>query len=479
MNDVRKEIATRWAERTRPWVFAVAVGCLAWPLGAVAQTVDLPKELTKIPSATPAPAGEQPPAPAPVQPPAPAAPKPKPNAVTDAGDSPLETDPRRITALWNSHWRLYGSKFIPVGDDYAACPAFDIRYPSSTHMRVSDLMREKTEQQKVSSGGFVKTYTIKPDENDVEAYARALPKLALGEYGYIHSAKVDKVLGPDAMIISDVWLVDADEIKKAREKELEKYPEPARPRFDNRNRGNRSVSTSQRDRERQVQQQYDAQRQLRDAIVKHIEESYELRQKLMDEQGGNGFGQAIIVRGVNTGTVRPGSRWEGVRRGNGEQIAVVMLDQPEADKPQGASKAQDAGKSGGLSFLKNRTGRSGGKGGKMLVAVPAIEFRRSGLTEAQFLDLLAKRGMTVAEFVNLVLKVKRTAEFDPSNPFKPEPAVFAELESRRGQGEPGAVVKAPDAGATSANKPAGAPPPAKISELDFPLPKALTAPAVP
>jgi hypothetical protein len=77
------------------------------------------------------------------------------------------------------------------------------------------------------------------------------------------------------------------------------------------------------------------------------------------------------------------------------------------------------------------------------------------------------------------LKVKRTTEFDPTNPFKPEPAVFAELEARRGQGQPGAVVKAPDANAASRNKPAKGPAPVKTSELDFPLPKALTSPATP
>lgn len=434
---------------------AVAMAFVLIATPAWAQKYELPKELTSgelLP--VPAKPGDAPAAsPATNLPAAPAAPtltgpsSVTPETIGPLGDAPLETDPQHIVALWNQHWRVYARRFVALDGDYAALATFDPRYPSSAGTTVSQAIRQNTESVRVSSGNLSRTVAIKPDRDDVEPAAKAIPDIKVGEYGWIDSAKVDEVLGPDAMVVSAIWLLDAEAVTKQKAAELARVPELQKPpKTTNRQRtrsftsgrnrfGNsgNSAQDLQRQREQRAQQEYQALNRARDAKIKQIDDSYEMREKMIKAQSSGNFAGPLVLRGFSTAGARAGQRWDGERRGEGAQIAVVMVEQPKRPDPKADDDKPQRTRRFGLSIRPS--GASRAAGGRRLVAVPALTFRTVALSEQQFIDMLAKRGLSPAQFVNLVIKVKKASPFDPSNPRLEEPGVFDELEKRRGQGE--------------------------------------------
>jgi hypothetical protein len=295
-------------------------------------------------------------------------------------------------------------KFTPLDGDYVALPSYDRRYDSSRGITTSQLISRATQEVRVASGGLARTVQIKPDRDDAQLAAESIPDIKVGEYGRIMSAKVDQIVGPDEMVVSDIWLVDAKAAAAEKKAKIDSVPEIPRPNVNrNRPRGigrNSDYDRYQQDRQQRIEAQYRANVKAREDLIKRVEASYEAREELAKRQSGKQFGEPIVVKGYPTAGLKQGERWTG-RGSERPQIAIVGVDQDE-----------DA---------RGRRSRS------RYVAVPPTMFLR-GLDESQFLDLLRQRGVSPAEFVNMILKFKQA---DPSNQ-RLEPEVFAELDKRRG-----------------------------------------------
>jgi len=341
-------------------------------------------------------------------------------------DDAIEKDPEKIARLWRLHYRLYAMRFTKIDDEYVSCATYDRRYPSSRGVTTSQLIAQATQERRVSGGGISRVVKIEPDKDDAELAAESIMDLEPGQYGTILSAKVDAVLGPQKMVVSDIWLVDTKEIAAQKKADLAKVPDIRKPTFqrpdtrrysrnDGRNRAD--YDRYERDRERRIEAQYEANVRAREDLIKRIEASYIAREKLADIQGKNDFGGQVLVEGFSTGRVKPGQRWDGDRPGQRPQIAVVGY---EASSDERSSRSRR---------------------GKRLRAVPAYLFRRS-LNESQFLDMLSRRDVSVGEFVNEVIKATRRDRDSSTSGLEAQPRVFDFLESRRSQSAAAKQAKA-------------------------------------
>ena len=244
---------------------------------------------------------------------------------------------------------------------------------------INTWLSENTESKRVTfAGGISKMVRNVPDREEAEAAATTLPSMDVGQYGHIQSAEVASVVGPREMVVRNVWIVDGKAITEARLEETKKVDEYLRKQEEllEAERRKRSSRTARREptptprvNEKQLRQEIEKR-------FKHRTEAIE-RQRQM-------AGSTVRLLGVPTAGAIPGMRWtpSGASR-HGLQIAIVGED-------EGAVTASSAGRPSSL--IGSRTG------GKALVAVDARRFLER-LEESDVVDLLARRGMTPADFV--------------------------------------------------------------------------------
>ncbi len=198
-------------------------------------------------------------------------------------------DPATYDNWRRNHGRFARAVLADNAGGYFVLPMYDRRYPSSTAKTVSAARAELTRRVKESmygSGSMVHTRIIQPPQAEAEALAMMLPALEVGQYGYIHSAEVVEVLGPDEMIVEDIWLIDERAMDEAR-------------RADERR-------AKDADNTREV-----------------IDAMYEQREALADRQDERDFRRATVrLKGFHTAGTMRGQRWLGPDE-KGLQIAVV------------------------------------------------------------------------------------------------------------------------------------------------------------
>lgn len=242
--------------------------------------------------------------------------------------------------LWERHWRVYAQKCAEFEGGFICCPAYDRRYPSSAGMTVRQAEAELAEKVKVRKANLVYTKTVKMPVGEAEAMANPIPKLAIGEYGYLASVEVVEVLGPTSVLVKDVALIDTAKL----------------------NRDYRA------DRER-ARQADDS-----DAADDLLEHMYEQRYALAEKQKQKAYQRAVMrIDGYMVQGLTVGERWEGPK-GEGFQVMIVSReDYGNERRPK-----------------------------QRLVAV-SPEKIRLGLDEAGFIRFLASRGLEPASFVKRVM----------------------------------------------------------------------------
>ena len=167
--------------------------------------------------------------------------------------------------------------------------------------------------------------------------------MELGAYGYLHSVEVQEILGPDEMIVTEPWLIDPDRLDEQFKQE-----------------------------ERRLKQ-LDATR----ADLEELEARWAQRRALEEQQRQREFRQPMRLKGFATDGLEAGKRWLGPE-GRGLQVALVKQENIGSDqRPR-----------------------------FRMVATPADRFG-DGLTQQQFVDLLAERGMDIAAFTDLVREMRR------------------------------------------------------------------------
>jgi len=195
---------------------------------------------------------------------------------------------------WRRNHGRFARACLPDGQGgYHVLPMYDRRYPSSAGMTVRAAKTELTRRVKENmfgEGPLVRTRIITPPDAEAEALAKALPALEVGQYGYVHSVEVEQILGPESMVIEDIWLIDEDAVDDAK-------------RADERRAG----------RDDQAEAVIDA--------------MYAQREALIERQDDRDFRRAEVkLTGFDTAGAVEGERWAGPE-GQGLQIAVVGYEQ--------------------------------------------------------------------------------------------------------------------------------------------------------
>ncbi len=290
----------------------------------------------------------------------------------EAQDSTKASD-RDIDLAWQRHWKNYARRCIKLRDAYYTCATYEPQFPSSRGITTVGL-RQKTSREVTERKGLnltVKRNLVKPNE-EIDLGAKALPEMAIGQYGFIHSAEVLDILGPDEMVIAGVRLVDPREVQAQREREREKLLKQ------NVNRADLSVI---------------------------IDWQFEFRDEYLRKQSDRSFRVPIKLRGYSTLGLAKGDRWNG--KDGPPQIAIVGEEVGEAK-----------------SKLRRPT--------SILLAVPADSFMRGIGDEKEFIAMLESRGFTKTTFTQLLIDEKK---MNPTDDRLADAFIFNKLDGRSAAAE--------------------------------------------
>jgi hypothetical protein len=269
-------------------------------------------------------------------------------------DTTIEGFDARSQALWNRNWQLAAKNYILFNGEFVCIRGFNERYPSSRGVRVADLMsRDKGKIVRVRNRrGFTVEYRVVLSRPEAEAQAMALPEMAVGQYGYIHSVEVERILSPDAMVVRNVWLIDPQAVKR-----------------------------SQDDERSRLNQEYDwrVANELAEALFVH-------RNNLQNIQQQAVFSREFVLRGYPTDSLSSGMRWSGPREG---ELQIALLTVQDIDDNWSA----DRGKR------------------RMLVAIP-VNRLRNGLNHEQFLALLTQRQIKPQDLITVIQDANRSVMRD-------------------------------------------------------------------
>lgn len=305
------------------FLFFVVVGSLTWNLRAA----DDPAR--PFGTASPvAPAGKKP-----------AAPDAAGKSKTETSDATLGLTGEDL-GLFRLHWRSVAVQYAQIGESFYCAPKYEARYLNSTHTDPDAWQRANSTSERVVTGGsMVRDVVNAPAREEALVATAMLPGLIPGQYGHIHSATVAEVVSPEEMLITDLWLVDAQDIANQKKDEFLT--------------GERLFKMTVEDRNRQQQQQRNqntnsgfnttAKRQqtpsnpaiTMDQLTKELESRYKQRTQAMDLQN-KWKGQRVRVLGFPTAGLLPGTRWK-FNGGMGPQL-VFILDPASHSKSRPAAK---------------------------------------------------------------------------------------------------------------------------------------------
>lgn len=281
----------------------------------------------------------------------------------------LTTQPQsdaQVAALWRHHWPQFAAHYVKIGDAYLPCAKYNFDYPSSRFEKAekyTDLHQQTRTITSNSVGvGLTRQQTTRLPREDADAFVRAIPRLAVGEYGYIRGGKAARIEGPDQMILTDIQLIDVDQLTRDKNDTA-------------RSLARRGAADSRRE------------------LVDAVEWRYQKRDELVELQNDKSWQVPVRVVGFDTTRLKEDEFWTGQtphHQRDGVQLAIVGTAEVESSKS---------------SRRRSRTVT-------VLVAVDALRLRRRELKEDDFKALLAARGFDEASFVELVLREKQR---DPEN----------------------------------------------------------------
>ncbi len=145
--------------------------------------------------------------------------------------APPAISDEKADQVWKQTWRDVARCYLAWKGEYYAFPEYRKDYPSSV-LIASHRVTEKTyaaepalnllTQAFKDDNGIDRKRTLKKDQEEVDAAVKSLPKVAPGEYGWIHSGKVVRTEGTDTVILAKVELLPADGLESAKNKVYDK-----------------------------------------------------------------------------------------------------------------------------------------------------------------------------------------------------------------------------------------------------------------
>lgn len=280
------------------------------------------------------------------------------------GTQAEDAEAARIDRVWNRLWREFAPFYVEHAGEFICVPGYDRRLPSSLGQSARDYIRENTKDvEYTDERGRDRVRTLTKPEDEAQAVVRAIPEIAVGQYGYIHSGNIRTITGEQSVRLNQVWLLDAGAIRDERKERMDQVVRDGlgdiedairnRGRDERRNRGDNII-------ERRAAE--------RDAI----RWMYEDREALAQRQAARAFSRyQWEVIGYQTGRLTEGLRWPaGDAADDGLQLIIVDVT------------------------------------GTTVTAIPAQRIG-GGLSEIDFLNCLEDRGLTKAQFVEMVNEAKR------------------------------------------------------------------------
>lgn len=279
-------------------------------------------------------------------------------------DYAARAEEARVQRLWQTYWRQVAARFASLEGRFICAPGYDPRFASSAKLTPAQVSAANT--RPAVDVGIRQRGTLSPPPVDCNAGAMLLPRFGIGEYGYIDSANVEAVLGPDDMIVSDIWLLNPDVIDRQREEEGKPL------------RGDYFLAR------------------------KYLDWAFTERSKALDRQREYS-GLRLRIKGYPTNGVVTGIRWQGPEPGKGIQVAIVGTT-AFGDASEDVSSVvyhRRLGPDGQTMIVREVVSRPAQR--RIFVAVPVKQLGK-GLDEESFKRLLDQRGMTVKGFVDRMLE---------------------------------------------------------------------------
>ncbi len=270
-----------------------------------------------------------------------------------------------VYRAWASNYRVYARYCGEIDGGFLVVPGYDRRIPSSRGLTLARATDELTETWRESTGGFSENRMRRPEPEEVKAYANILPDTTSGTYGYLDSVEVVKVLGPEEMLVTNLWLLDTEAVGAEYDRDRQ-----------------RARASGARDADDQL-----------DAMYRY---RLELKERQDDEDA---FEQTHRLVGYDTRGLAEGHRWDGPE-GEGIQVAVACWELPEPEAESAEAEEDD-------SRSRRRRGRSSRQDDdpRMLLVNPQPVLR-GPLEEQAMVRLLDARGYTIASFVELMRDVR-------------------------------------------------------------------------
>ena len=276
-------------------------------------------------------------------------------AQTELNGDPIDS---RTYRAWVSNYRMV-SRFCAVfEEDFVVVPNYDRRVPSSRGITRSQATEELTVRWRESSGILSQGRSRRPAEEEVRAYANAMPDTEVGSYGDLHSVEIVEILGPDEMLVKELWLIDVEAVE-------EQYDADAERARDN---GVRNYRTQ-------------------------LNALYEHRIALKDLQDEEVYSETHRLVGYPTRGLSIGERWDGPDR-EGFQVALARWETPV--DPQ-ADEGDE---------VEQRRRRRRWNADPRLVLVNPVSLLRHPLEEDDMVRLLDARGHTIVSFVEAMREIR-------------------------------------------------------------------------
>ena len=320
---------------------------------------------------------------------------------TGEGAVTAPTAPADADKGFESLWRACGTRCAAFEDDFLVVPDYSPQCESSRGLTRGEvesrltLVLDKDNDREITAG---------PEEKRA---LDALPKLAPGQYGWIHSVEIVGILGPKDVLVKNIWLADADTAKAQKEyaankkkilEEQEQQEERAIAKKEAADKsviaairaqpGNKHRETVEKSSFKQnVRKSENELKQARANLKKNLamvddvaEAVFKARTQAVAEQGRGEFAATCRLSGFPTAGLKIGDRWNGPAAAPGMRVAVAWAD------------------------AKDNTP----------VLVPADMLGTAALKKELFLDLLKKRGLDAADLIAKMKAAQSAGSRDPA-----------------------------------------------------------------
>jgi len=317
------------------------------------------------------------------------------HAQDQAGADEVSAEQRReearVDRLWALSWRNYAAYYFKFEDAYVCVPGYEKALPSSVGKSPRDYLRDSAwlQEYKDERGDEQKRKLVKSDD-EAHAAVELLPEVAVGKYGYIHSGYIEKIVDEKTMFLKEIWLVDAQAVRDARDAYMEEVFRGLAG----------DIEKAVKDGGRKERHNLGDGILLRRAAERDaVDWAYKERLEAASRQRDVVFSRyEWRIIGYRTDTLTAEARWPaGKAADQGLQVIIVAVDD------------------------------------HTVTAVPVASLGK-GLSEYDFFSLLTSRGISRSQFVEMVNQAKRDARDDLITP------VLAQIE-----GDKRVENKAPDA----------------------------------